>query len=780
MKNAFLLFVFALAGVYTHAQKDGIYRDLVLAKQEPGKVITLDLSYSNLTSLPEEVKEFKNMEGLFVQFNNIKVLPAWLNGINALQRIIINDNYDLDLAHSLDNIKNTKLHYLNVSNCNIPSIPLEIVYFTGLQDLDFSGNAIVVVPKYLGELDSLTRLDLSKNRITSVSPGIWNCSSLNYIDLSGSTISGIDTVLAIFSAMPTLKQLNIQYTPSSLWSELSLDKLNIAGGIIDDKFMTNDLQAKSISLSDISISSPNTFFKGFAVNTQVKKLDFSNCVFTGPITSVSSCKNVQEMKFQECSVTDFSPLSSLPNLKTLAVYGSKAGPQVMQDIRTRLAGTNIYTDEESFYPFSAGPVPNIQVPVLHTVINASAPATFATNNVSLQIPANAFKTKSGEIITGNVQLNYREFFDPLTIAFSGINMKMDTNNNGNYMASAGMFELSASQNGKELVLAPNKQIAVEVNATQTGNDFGLFKTEENNTWTIIDKQIPIASQPGRKRYIYGNRPPSPPNYYIERPEIVVGTGENFTININRWNRGNPNYHKGSDKIKFDEISFLDKYDFTYIGKEPKHYRRQLDSIAKLMDVRTTSRKVNSILPAQIEEYIVEPDVANDYYNLKLKFRGKYYTYPVILAENGQGNQNIQNLNKRFYADWTKLKTKKKKSKFAQYEEEFKEYMVALNEYNNRTKQQSTDDPFARVEMSQKSGLYIAKFNLTQMTKYNIDKILGSPNASELLVNYNTEKGYVKPDLIILVDTRDRTAFTYKGDKAHYLQSCFNIPNHSCT
>ncbi|HLP13879.1 MAG TPA: leucine-rich repeat domain-containing protein [Flavobacteriales bacterium] len=765
MKHIIFSLALAALGSKAFAQKDGIYRSLPEAVLNPDDVITLDLSYSGLTEVPEEVKKFRNMEGIFLQNNNIRVLPSWLNDLNALHRIIINDNYDLDLARSLDNIKNTNLHYLNVANCNIPSIPLEIIHFTGLQTLDFSGNAIMVVPKYLGELDSLTRLDLSKNRIASVSPNIWNCTSLNYIDLSGSPVNGIDTVLAVFSAMPNLKQINIAYTPSTLWSELAVEKLNLSGGMIDDKFLTGNLQVKNLSISNSSITSPGSFFKGFAQNTQVKKLDFTNCDFTGSMGNISFCKNLEDLKFQNCSAPDFSPLGELTNLKSLTVYGSKAGPQVIQDIKANLARTTLYSDEESFYPFSGGPVANIQVPVYRTVINATTPSTFATENVSLSIPANAFKTQTGEPVTGNVQLNYREFFDPLAIAFSGINMKMDTNNRGNYMSSAGMFELSASQNGKELVLDPNKPIAVEVNATQTGNEFGLFKTEENNTWTTLDPQIPIATQPGRKRYIYGNRPPTPPNSYIERPEIIVGTGENFAINIGRFSRSNPNYSNQKNQVRFEEIRFLEHYDLLYIGKHPKAARKQLDSIAKIMDVRGAGRKVKSILPAQIEEYLIEPDLANDCYNLKLKFRGQHYVYPVILTEKGRSNQGVQNMNKKFYAEWTKLKSKKKKSKFAQYEEEFKEYMTALNEYNARTKQQAADNPFDRVLTTEKSMAYVAKFNLTSMTKYNIDKILASPNASELLVNYNTEKGLVKPEMIILVDTKDNTAFTYKGDKA---------------
>ena len=89
----------------------------------------------------------------------------------------------------------------------------------------------------------------------------------------------------------------------------------------------------------------------------------------------------------------------------------------------------------------------------------------------------------GKLYEGEVTLKYREFTDQLDIIVNNIPMNYNENDKRHLLESAGMFELYAYGNGKQLTFAPNKKIQVQL-ATQFnmtgGETFILDKI--NKVW----------------------------------------------------------------------------------------------------------------------------------------------------------------------------------------------------------------------------------------------------------------------------------------------------------
>ncbi|MEO1654607.1 MAG: hypothetical protein AAFU64_13765, partial [Bacteroidota bacterium] len=85
------------------------------------------------------------------------------------------------------------------------------------------------------------------------------------------------------------------------------------------------------------------------------------------------------------------------------------------------------------------------------------------------VPANAFVDEAGNPIKGEVELNFQEFHSAAEIIASGVKMTYDSAGKSYSFESGGMFKLNAKTPDKEVFLAPNKCIQVELVSHKEGN-----------------------------------------------------------------------------------------------------------------------------------------------------------------------------------------------------------------------------------------------------------------------------------------------------------------------
>src|SRR5574337_759218 len=79
-----------------------------------------------------------------------------------------------------------------------------------------------------------------------------------------------------------------------------------------------------------------------------------------------------------------------------------------------------------------------------------------TDGTSIYIPQSIFIDQNGKPVTGKVQLHYRAFYTPGEIVASGLSMLYDTAGTEHNFSSAGMFEITGTQDGKPVSIAPGK------------------------------------------------------------------------------------------------------------------------------------------------------------------------------------------------------------------------------------------------------------------------------------------------------------------------------------
>lgn len=140
-------------------------------------------------------------------------------------------------------------------------------------------------------------------------------------------------------------------------------------------------------------------------------------------------------------------------------------------------------------PFISPPVDGIDVVKSNYIINANegGKITHHTGSV-INFPANVFTDIQGNLINGDVEIEYREFHDHADIFFSGIPMNYDSAGLSRIFESAGMVEIHAFQNGKKLLVAPEKEIEICLSSRNPDPKFNLYYlNEEKQKWDYMGK-----------------------------------------------------------------------------------------------------------------------------------------------------------------------------------------------------------------------------------------------------------------------------------------------------
>lgn len=166
MRKFSILLFYLFVGGFAHAQLlpqialDSVrtFRSLNRALQHPDSVYRLDLSKQKLKEVPEEVRQFKNLNALDLGRNKLKELPGWMNELQYMQEFSAGRN------------KFTK-------------IPNAVCQWKHLKRLDMHQNRIEGLPKCMGGLKELYSLDLWSNDLEDFPDEISGMESLRFLDL---------------------------------------------------------------------------------------------------------------------------------------------------------------------------------------------------------------------------------------------------------------------------------------------------------------------------------------------------------------------------------------------------------------------------------------------------------------------------------------------------------------------------------------------------------------------------------------------------------------------
>lgn len=125
----------------------------------------------------------------------------------------------------------------------------------------------------------------------------------------------------------------------------------------------------------------------------------------------------------------------------------------------------LLTETEYFeqQPFINPPIEEVKPQAVAHKVSAASGGTYAMQTGSkLVVPTEAFMNDRGELITGDVNVFYREMDDYVDFFLAGIPMNYDSMGTKFNLESSGMVEIYAEKDGERVKLAPGKTIEVEL------------------------------------------------------------------------------------------------------------------------------------------------------------------------------------------------------------------------------------------------------------------------------------------------------------------------------
>lgn len=129
--------------------------------------------------------------------------------------------------------------------------------------------------------------------------------------------------------------------------------------------------------------------------------------------------------------------------------------------------------------------------------NLTVPNTYGTKII---IPKNIFVDAKRKPVNGKIQIKYREFHDAIDIFLAGIPMNYDAAGMAKHFETAGMFDIRAFSEGKEVFLDSGKVMKVIFGSNKEGNDYHFFKLDEKGTrnWHYIGEREAKANREKKK------------------------------------------------------------------------------------------------------------------------------------------------------------------------------------------------------------------------------------------------------------------------------------------
>lgn len=204
-------------------------------------------------------------------------------------------------------------------------------------------------------------------------------------------------------------------------------------------------------------------------------------------------------------------------------------------------------------------------------VNASDGAMIMNSNGSMiSVPKNAFLDSAGNIITGNVELRYREFHDAAKIFLAGIPMTYDSAGTQYHFESAGMIEITAWQNGKPLKTNPDSLIHVAMISNSNEDRFNtyyldtvakkwkyindekavVFETPSLDTTSASNNGIVTAAPPVPPKVADKNKPSFAISFNPnEFPELTSYAGVRFQVD-----ESVTPYNKEDKKVAWEDVA----------------------------------------------------------------------------------------------------------------------------------------------------------------------------------------------------------------------------------
>ncbi|MBA6157197.1 leucine-rich repeat domain-containing protein [Tenacibaculum sp. S7007] len=167
----------------------------------------LELDYSNLKEFPSSISKLQKLKGLSIEASNIRKLPPEIGTLKNLGYLSIRNNGKIkDLPKEIKYLKN--LNCLDVSGSGIQRLREEVGLCYNLISIKSNASKVKTIPHTIGNLKNLRSLNLGFNRIETIPKSIGDINYLTNLDLGSNEIRELPKTI---KNLQNLQMLSIEF-----------------------------------------------------------------------------------------------------------------------------------------------------------------------------------------------------------------------------------------------------------------------------------------------------------------------------------------------------------------------------------------------------------------------------------------------------------------------------------------------------------------------------------------------------------------------------------------
>lgn len=390
-----------------------------------------------------------------------------------------------------------------------------------------------------------------------------------------------------------------------------------------------------------------------------------------------------------------------------------------------------------------------------------------STGTKLRIPAHAFKDVAGNVVKGKVELHYREFHDVVDVILAGIPMTYDSVGQRYHFETAGMMEISATQNGVALLTNADAPIQVDIASRDNRDVFNSYYLDtakrewqylaQSNYPNAASMPAPVMASPNE---MYRLATGEPNAGQVKETEVLQTRLTEVRTEIKVLETKKPVEPKTIDKskprfsIKVDEKEFPEIALYKGMKFQVVDISKYDEKKAKVMWDDITMKRVPNSLNYEItfsnttSNYVIEASPVFDtkeYAEAKKLYNEKFEAYESALATKK--------------AEEAKLK--------ADIEKRANEVRAAMQKEIEAQQQRQRE---YEASLSQTNLIY-RTFTLNGFGIYNCDRPQVYPSGGNCNVQYADaqSKELLNATTVYLVEKGRNALFTFYGEEGKKLK-----------
>ncbi len=430
-------------------------------------------------------------------------------------------------------------------------------------------------------------------------------------------------------------------------------------------------------------------------------------------------------------------------------------PEISPDSVVKPAEQAVIALEED--PFIQAPVPGYDIPYTIFKVDAEKGGSFQyETGTEINIPPMACIDSLGNPVSGEVEIRYREFHNPLEFFLAGVPMHYDSAGTQYTFESAGMMEMLAFKDGYPVRLDTGKTVDVWLRSATDDPDHNLYYLD-----TVAGNWV----YQGKDRIITKGFPEPFPPAGIDEMAADTGIGikhgqamgEDLATPPRQADPSRYQFTIGYDVNAFPELALYDQLQFEVSDKndhfDPKFYEVTWDDAV----IRQSEASGEYVLTLSIGDtaiqLIVYPVIsAQDYPQAMQKFQAAYQSYQQ------QYDQRKQQVGE------PALK-KRSRAERAAYNEKW------LSRQNNFLQGEAM-----KLHAQSTQQVILRNFAMNSFGVWNCDQPRMRPKGVQLLADYkNRNEDPITMKNIYVVDSRRNMLYTYyPGQKVRFDLKAKNV------